>query len=182
MKKFIPKKLKYKLKMIYLMLFDSNAYEAHNDYVFTDYRQKCVHILEAMNYVKVAQLPNVYFEFGCHSGRTFSSAIRACRELGILEKTKFFAFDSFQGLPETSNDDGIFRSGDFATGVRDFKRALEKQANYKISDDNIIKGFYSESLNKDLQAKMPKVGVIHIDVDLYSSAVDVLSFIKPLLQ
>lgn len=181
MNKYFLKKVKYNVKMFYLMLFDRNAYVAHKDYVSSDHRQKCVHILEAMNYVKVAQLPKIYFEFGCHSGRTFSAAIRASRELGILETTKFFAFDSFEGLPETSDEDGIFRGGTYSTGVNEFKDALEKQANYKISNDNIIKGFYSESLSPHLQEKMPKVGVVHIDVDLYSSTVDVLSFIKPLL-
>ncbi len=181
MKKYIPKKILYNLVMFYQMLFDRNAYLAHKDYVSTDYKQKCVHIMEAMNYVKVAQLPKVYFEFGCHSGRTFSAAIRASRELSILENTEFYAFDSFEGLPKTSDDDGIFKSGTFLTGIEDFKKALKKQANYKISDDHIIKGFYSDSLTPELQGKMPKVGVVHIDVDLYSSTVDVLSFIKPLL-
>ena len=181
MKKYIPKKIRYKLVLLFQMIFNRNAYLAHKDYVSTDYRQKCVHIMEAMNYAKIALLPKVYLEFGCHSGRTFSAAIRASRELSILEDTSFYAFDSFEGLPETTDDDGIFESGTFLTGIADFKKALEKQASYKISDDSIVKGFYSDSLTSELQAKMPKVGVVHIDVDLYSSTVEVLSFIKPLL-
>ena len=181
MKNLIPQSLRYKLSLLLKRLFDKTSYTAHKDYVSTDYRQKCVHIMEAMNYAKIALLPKVYLEFGCHSGRTFSAAIRASRELSILENTRFYAFDSFEGLPETTDDDGIFESGTFLTGIVDFKKALEKQASYKISDDNIVKGFYSASLTSELQAKMPKVGVVHIDVDLYSSTVEVLSFIKPLL-
>ena len=163
------------------MIFDRNSYLAHTDYVFTDYKQKCVHILESMNYVKIALLPKVYLEFGCHSGRTFSAAIRAARELNILESTEFYAFDSFEGLPSTTDEDGIFEKGSFSTGVSDFKSALEKEANYQIGDGHIVKGFYSASLTPELQSKMPKVGIVHIDVDLYSSTVDVLTFIKPLL-
>ena len=32
-----------------------------------------------------------------------------------------------------------------------------------------------------MQSRMPKVGMVHIDVDLYSSTMEVLEFIKPLL-
>ena len=42
-------------------------------------------ITEAMNYLRIAgannRLPNTYFEFGCHSGRTFSAAINAANYL-----------------------------------------------------------------------------------------------------
>ena len=37
------------------------------------------------------------------------------------------------------------------------------------------------SLTKKLQDKMPKAGIVHIDVDLYSSTVDVLNFVTPLI-
>ena len=50
-----------------------------------------------------------------------------------------------------------------------------------MEKDNLIKGFYSESLTEELKASMPKVGVVHIDVDLYSSTVCVLHFLKSLL-
>jgi len=181
MKKYIPKSIRSRLALLFKMIFDRNAFLAHKDYVSTDTTQKFVHIMEAMNYAKVAQLPKVYLEFGCHSGRTFSAAIRAARELDILQETSFYAFDSFEGLPETHDDDGIFQRGTFLTGVVDFKKAVKTQASYEISGDAIIKGFYSESLTSELQEKIPKVGVVHVDVDLYSSTVEVLSFIKPLL-
>lgn len=181
MKKRIPETIRYNLALLFKWLFDRNAFVAHKDYVSTDHRQKCVHIMEAMNYIKVAQLPRVYFEFGCHSGRTFSAAIRASRELSILDSTEFYAFDSFKGLPRTNDEDGIFEAGTFSTGVAEFKNALLKQANYEIADNNIVKGFYSDSLTAERQIEMPKVGIVHVDVDLYSSTVEVLAFIRPLL-
>ena len=179
--KYVFQKVPYNLKLIYLMLFNRNAYLAHRDYVNTDYRQKCIHIMEAMNYAKVSELPLVYLEFGCHSGRTFSAAVRASRELGILDKTQFYAFDSFEGLPATSAEDGIFKGGTFRTGITEFKSAVKKQADFNVCDANIIQGFYSESLNLETMSKIPSAGVIHIDVDLYSSAIEVLSFVKPLI-
>jgi O-methyltransferase len=181
MKKMFAQRARYELSLLLKLIFDRNSYIAHRDYVSTDYGQKCVHIMEAMNYAKVALLPKVYMEFGCHSGRTFSAAIRASRELGILEDTRFYAFDSFAGLPDTTDDDGIFKGGSFLTGIADFKNAVKKMASYEFNNDNIVAGFYSESLTTELQKELPKAGVIHIDVDLYSSAVEVLAFIKPLL-
>ena len=88
MKKYIPKTIRYHLALLLKMIFDRNAFLAHKDYVSTDYRQKCVHIMEAMNYAKIALLPKVYLEFGCHSGRTFSAAIRASRELSNLGESR----------------------------------------------------------------------------------------------
>jgi hypothetical protein len=123
----------------------------------------------------------VYFEFGCHSGRTFSAAVRAARFLK-MDDAEFFAFDSFEGLPPTSAaEDGIFQTGAFCTARTDFVRIVEKGAGLRLDDEHIVQGFYRDSLTPELQARMPKVGVVHIDVDLYSSTVEVLAFIKPLM-
>ena len=107
-----------------------------------------MHIFKTINYVREALLPHVFFEVGCHSGRTFSATINVAN-LSQLDLTAV-AFDSFQGLPNT-----------------------------KINDNQIIKGFYNESLNDDLKGKLPRhVGMVHIDVDLYSSTCSALEFIK----
>ena len=55
-------------------------------------------------------------------------------------------------------------------------------SNYKkLTEVNIFNGFYKDTLTKNLQEKLPKVGMVHIDVDLYSSTCEVLNFVKPLL-
>jgi len=169
------------LKGAYLRVFDRHSYRAHRDYRYTDEHFKFVHILEAMNYARIAALPAIYFEFGCHSGRTFSAAVRAARYLKMKD-AQFFAFDSFQGLPEINHaEDGYFKSGTFATGVDEFVRLVRRLSCLNLDRKNIIEGFYEKSLSPGLQANMPKAGVIHIDVDLYSSTVEVLKFIKPLM-
>jgi hypothetical protein len=146
---------------------------------------KFTHILEGMNYLKVAGsdgvLPQVYFEFGCHSARTFSAAVNAGKYLGMSD-LKLYAFDSFEGLPKTNvNEDGYFKSGMFCTSKTEFKKSLYQKTGVWIDDQYIVEGFYSESLTSEVQARMPKVGIVHIDVDLYSSTAEVLRFIKPLL-
>jgi O-methyltransferase len=163
-----------------------NLVTALNDYKYTDEHLKFVHILECINYVRVAGsggvISPVYFEFGCHSGRTFSAAVNAARFLN-MENAEFYAFDSFQGLPSTdSTNDGIFQSGTFCTARAEFISIVDRQSGLRLDDTHVIEGFYCDSLTNELQARMPKAGVVHIDVDLYSSTVEVLRFVKPLLM
>ena len=169
------------LRILYFSTFNRPLYRAHQDYKLTDERLKYAHIVEAVNYARIAELPSVFFEFGCHSARTFSAAARATKYLGI-KNAQLFAFDSFQGLPETSKqEDGVFEKGTFNTAIEEFTSLVKKKSGLKLDNTNIIPGYYSESLTSDLQQRLPKVGVVHIDVDLYSSTVDVLNFLKPLM-
>ena len=169
------------IKKAYLFFANRYQYLAYVDYKFTDEHLKFVHILEAINYVRVAQMPSVYYEFGCHSARTFSAAIRASSYLKV-DEMQFYAFDSFQGLPTTNiENDGIFATGTFKTPINDFLRLVKKYSGLNLDRKYIIEGFFGSSLTPQLQSQMPKVGVVHIDVDLYSSTVEVLKFIKPLL-
>jgi hypothetical protein len=183
----LPKKIikspsiKASLKSIFYALFNRHLYSAHKDYRFTDEQLKFSHILEAVNYVRVAELPNVYFEFGCHSARTFSAAARATKYLK-MQDAQLYAFDSFEGLPETvKEDDGYFEAGTFFTPIESFLHLVKSQSGLSLKPENVIKGYYEDSLTSEIQSKMPKVGVVHIDVDLYSSTVEVLDFIKPLM-
>jgi O-methyltransferase len=99
-----------------------------------------------------------------------------------IDEMNFYAFDSFMGLPKTdATEDGVFESGEFKTSIEDFRNKLKKKTGVYLDSANIIPGFFCDSLTTDLQLRMPKVGVVHIDVDLYSSAIEVLNFIKPLL-
>jgi len=169
------------LRILYFSVFDRPLFKAHQDYKLTDEKLKYTHILEAINYARIAELPNVFFEFGCHSGRTFSAAARATRYLEMKE-SHLFAFDSFRGLPETSKEeDGWFQEGTFKTATEEFIHLVKKYSGLSLDSENIVAGYFNESLTLDLQKRLPKVGVVHIDVDLYSSTVDVLNFLKPLM-
>ena len=150
-------------------------------YSETDEKFKYIHMLEAVNYIKVAELPNVFFEFGCHSGRTYSAALLASKFLNF--ELKNYAFDSFEGLPETTKEeDGYFRTGTFNTKKDDFVKIVKDRTGISLNDNQLIEGYYEKSLTKQLSERLPKsVGFIHIDVDLYSSTVTVLDFIKKFL-
>jgi len=161
-----------------------HAFSAWKSYILSDEVNKFQHITEAINYLRVAgaedRLPQTYFEFGCHSGRTFSAAVNAVNYLQ-MQDFQFHAFDSFEGLPETSDDDGYFEAGTFNTSESDFISIIKRRTGQVIGPESIHKGYYSDSLTPDLKSKLPKVGVIHVDVDLYSSTIELFEFIKPLL-
>ncbi|MAV65402.1 MAG: hypothetical protein CMG00_09455 [Candidatus Marinimicrobia bacterium] len=153
-------------------------------YTLSDELNKYQHITEAINYLRIAgannRLPYTYFEFGCHSGRTFSAAMNAANYLK-MEECEFHAFDSFGGLPETSDDDGYFEAGTFNTSETDFIKIIKRRTGKNLPSSSIHKGFYSDSLTEDLQKSLPKAGVIYVDVDLYSSTIELFEFMEPLL-
>ena len=182
-------KLKKMKKLLYRIKFNlkyNRLIGVDRFYKQTDEDHKFIHILESINYLKVAgnhgkTLPATFFEFGCHSGRTFSTAINSSKYLNLFP-FKAYAFDSFEGLPETNEKlDGYFESGTFCTSRADFVDIVRKKTGLVIADDQIIEGYYNKSLTIDLRKNLPKIGVVHIDVDLYSSTKDILKFTKPLL-
>ena len=184
-KKILPKSIYKIIVEVYIQIFRRKILTARKYYKYSDEYLKMAHITEAMNYLRVAGnngvIPETYFEFGCHSGRTFSAAVNAGTLFKMIE-SKYFAFDSFQGLPETDEKvDGIFKKGTFKTSRKDFINTVKKNTGVEIPRSNIIEGYYDATLTTDLQASMPGVGIAYIDVDLYSSTVEVLEFLKPLL-
>ncbi len=177
-KNIINEEIKVFLKDIYYIFFKRKLKQVHETYKFSDENLKYTHILEAINYLRVAGnygdlIPKTVFEFGCHSGRTFVASINSANYLNF-QGVQFFAFDSFQGLPNTNSKfDGVFKKGSFKTVLKNFTKIIKKNTYYKLPAENIHNGFYKDTLTKKLQKKLPKVGMVHIDVDLYSSTCEV---------
>ena len=100
---------------------------------------------------------------------------------------KFYAFDSFEGLPEPTSDTSveIWRRGALTTTVEQFMGMVSKHGHY-ADGVRTVEGFYNESLTSNLQGEMIESGrkamLINIDCDLYESAVPVFNFMEPLLQ
>jgi hypothetical protein len=92
-----------------------------------------------------------YYEFGCHRCRTFRMAVTEARKHNLAE-AKFYAFDSFEGLPEPTSAPSveIWTRGALTTSEADFMTMLIKQGHY-IENIRTIKGFYDETLTKNLQ-------------------------------
>jgi O-methyltransferase len=111
----------------------------------------------------------LYLEFGVASGSSFFWWMKKNTNPGSL----FRGFDTFEGLPE---DWGGFKKGAMAF----------EQVQMNDGRAEFIKGIFQDSLfpfiesNKSLLSTVPKV--IHMDADLFSSTIFVLSQLYPYLR
>jgi O-methyltransferase len=111
----------------------------------------------------------LYLEFGVASGSSFFWWMKK----NTHSESLFRGFDTFEGLPE---DWGGFKKGAMAF---DQKEALDNRAGF-------VRGIFQESLhpfiesNKALLQSKPKL--IHLDADLFSSTLFVLSQLYPYLK
>ncbi|MGQ0663490.1 MAG: TylF/MycF/NovP-related O-methyltransferase [Pseudomonadota bacterium] len=127
-----------------------------------------------------------YHEYGCHRCRTFRMALTEARRHD-LRAMKFFAFDSFEGLPQPTSNPGVelWQRGALATSVDEF---MDMVRTHGIWPERVrpVKGFYAHSLTPSLQRRFldqeSKIALAAIDCDLYESAGPVFKFIEPLLQ
>lgn len=109
-----------------------------------------------------------YLEFGVASGIAF----RWWVEQNKNPDTRFYGFDVFTGLPE---DFGVMKKHHYDT----------QGSTPKIDDNrvNFIKGLFHESVPQFLiNYRSDKRKVIHMDADLYSSTLYVLTRLLPLLK
>lgn len=146
-----------------------------------DPREKMLNF--AMRYVRVSGLKGDYFEFGVYRGDTMIAAYHIANR-DTLDAMRFYAFDSFEGLPEPDrNGAQQFKKGQFACSEEQFKKNLFKHK-VDLSRVHIVSGWYKDTLNAETRKKLPaqKATIVYIDCDLYESAVDVLNFITPYLE
>lgn len=123
-----------------------------------------------------------YFEFGCHGANTMRLAWKHTR---FLFNWTYVAFDSFQGLPpiEVVDKQPIWEEGKLATREEDFI-GMVTAAGMPRQRLITVRGFYDETLNGELKARLTlgKAAVVYVDCDLYKSAVPVLEFVSDFLQ
>lgn len=123
-------------------------------------------------------------EFGVYRGNTF------CYQAGHIRRrytgSRIIGFDSWKGLPgETS---GVWAPPRHSRGEYAAPRdeVVARLARLGISQPDpqfqLIDGFFSETLSKGLQTAIEDVIFVNIDVDLYSSTIQLLDFVRPLLR
>jgi len=61
--------------------------------------EKALFFRRAFDFVTDNRVRGDYHEYGCHRCRTFRMALTEARRHNLLDM-KFFAFDSFEGLPD----------------------------------------------------------------------------------
>lgn len=142
--------------------------------------------VQAFDFLTDNRVVGDYHEFGCHRVRTFRMALTEARRHN-LTGMRFFAFDSFQGLPEVESEPSIpeWKKGALTTSEDTFRRLVEEHGIYP-EHVVTVPGYYRDTLTAELQRRFlrdeQKIALACIDCDLYESATDVFRFIEPLLQ
>jgi hypothetical protein len=123
-----------------------------------------------------------YYEFGLFRGFSFWFAEQITRAYAGAE-LQLFGFDSFAGLPEPelAVEKAGYSGGALTVSYEAVRRNLKKWKSDE-SRMSLFKGFYSDAMFSQLRSevKFPPISICLIDVDLYSSCVPVLEFIRHL--
>ena len=119
-------------------------------------------------------------ECGVGRGRSLITIAALAQYKSVSRNTtlpKIFAFDSFQGFPQPSEFDRSWRnprkgewstspSGSFEYSPNHLRRIL---SNAGIAFEiEIVEGFFEDTL-QNYKNKLNKIGILHLDADLYSA-------------
>jgi hypothetical protein len=138
-------------------------------------------LVVGVQYAVCAAVPGDIAEFGCHTGRT-AKVIASAMKL-MRAKKGLHLFDSFEGLPtsvhEVDRENVHVKTGVWGAGAykglnpEQLRRACQKY----LPPDTVSThaGWFSQTLPK--LAPGTKFAMLHIDCDLYLSALDVLDFV-----
>jgi O-methyltransferase len=119
------------------------------------------HVIESENLSKIC-----YLEFGVSHGHSFTWWL----ENNQNKNSQFYGFDTFTGLPE---DWGFFKKGDMNAKV----------PNVEDQRGEFVPGLFQDTLPTFLQDfKCDSRKVIHLDADLYSSTLYVLTMLANFLR
>ena len=141
----------------------------------------------AIKYIRDESISGSYFEFGVARGLTFIAAYHiAKRNKSPLKR--FYALDSFQGLPKPEGVDRElerFKEGAENWSLQLFKSNLKK-SKINMEDIVIYEGWFKDTWTKEEVNKIYEAGDVlsigWVDCDMYQSVKDVLNNIYPLLQ
>lgn len=156
----------------------------------------------ASAFVASRNIEGDYFEFGVYRGDSFAHAYKHLQQnrnsiydhhvkskipipATLSSRVRYFAFDSFKGLPAISGADltdkipSHWEEGQYGASKHEFTSNL-KQQKVNLSDVVIVDGWYEATLTGETK-RLNNIGkgcIFHIDCDLYESTKLVLEFIQ----
>jgi hypothetical protein len=131
-------------------------------------------------------IPDGYLvEFGVMTGNTMNRLIQGAEKAGKSFE-QVYGFDSFMGIPNET--EGVLKNPEWPVGAfdvrKEFKVKTKEEAMLIIrekverKDIILIDGYFEKSLTSKIAEKLiNRASYVHIDVDLYSSSIEVLNFI-----
>jgi len=155
--------ISWALRNLLLEIDLQNFREAHPCQSCDDRTQMYSYVHESV----IKEDPIDYLEFGVYQGDT----IRYWTNLDRNRSSRFFGFDSFEGLPEKwcRTEKGVFSTGG---------------AEPQIDDERVkfIKGWFNETVPPFARGFSVKNRlVMHLDADLYSSTMIALALLGPVM-
>ena len=150
-------------------------------------------------YITTNQLKGDYIEFGTYEGNTFIeswhqwsyfqkwmiSQIKSSENWRVdtfkdfySYKPKFIGIDSFEGIPQNEESQLYFAKGDFSASKDKVNNRCINEG-LPVNQFELIESFYSDIPFGTLKNK---AAVIHIDADIYQSAIEALNLCKDIIQ
>lgn len=154
--------------------------------------QQVVHYLpqedilsKAMAFTASCGIEGDYLEFGVYTGAAFTAAYHFARANQLVDM-RFYAFDSFEGMPSFGQESGASRDhrpGGFACDRAGFERSIYANG-VDPSRVEVVAGWYEDVLTDELRAKLPleAAAIISADCGLYESTSCVLHFVDDYIQ
>lgn len=128
-------------------------------------------------------LDSLWLEFGVWRGGSLSFISKTSKRLG--RRRKVYGFDSFRGLPETwRTSTGILGDSWAKRWVAKGAFDLGGEAPELFVDTSaaaFVVGWFNESIPPFMAEETGPVSFVHVDSDLYSSAITALSAVTPRL-
>lgn len=170
---------------LFLPFRTSRYYYGFQDMLAKTVREEILNY--AMEFVAMDEIGGDYLEFGVFEGNTLANAFHFAKRYK-LQTMNFYAFDSFEGMPEVKGIDlaghPLFKKGQLSSGgVERFSKLISKKG-VDLKRVQIIPGWYQETLTERTKRRLflKKAAIIYIDCDLYESTVPVLDFITSYIQ
>ncbi len=184
--KLLPTKFKdWIYKNFYTNIFMNVRYILINKFMITKnvdlsyfgFQSRQVFFESARYYLQYNRAKGIYAEFGCCGANTFRISLNTIGMYGKPHNIHhFYAFDSFEGMPEPKGIDKslMWEKGICNISEKKFLKLVQKDQ-HRVTT---IKGFYENSLKNFQFPNNTKIAMAYIDCDYYSSTKTVLRFLE----
>ena len=144
---------------------------------------------KAFEFIYKSETNGDFYEFGVYQGlsmlRAFQSDDRWRKKTSREHVNRFFGFDTFAGLPQLKEEDllesyGVFQEGQFGDTSQELVLQRLSAEGVDLNRVQLTPGLFSQTLKPEiLQQNLAilQIAIVHIDCDLYSSALDCLRFL-----
>lgn len=147
------------------------VYDAIVDHTFVD-QYKCYELWEQLG--QLGHVPGDVLEVGVWRGGTGTLMARACRHHGL--DAAVVLCDTFAGVAKAGADDPWYRGGEHADTSPEVVTGLARRLGVEVE---VLVGVFPDDTGD--RAADRTFRLVHIDVDVYESARDVLAWAWPRL-